>query len=213
MSDDFKKNLDLALGNAKRLSNKILIDGKLISAKSSNKIKIVNPSTGEQIGEAPQCDAHDVNTAVASAETAFHKWKKIPARERGKMMTAAARKLEERRDEIETLLALDTGNALRTQAKPETSASIEFTHMFAGLAGEIKGENYPPNIPNTIHYTTKDPIGVVCAIIPWNAPLFLTVAKIAPAIVAGNTVVLKTAEQAPFCALLVCEILQQELPP
>jgi acyl-CoA reductase-like NAD-dependent aldehyde dehydrogenase len=85
--------------------------------------------------------------------------------------------------------------------------------MFAGLAGEIKGENYPPNIPNTIHYTTKDPIGVVCAIIPWNAPLFLTVAKIAPAIVAGNTVVLKTAEQAPFCALFVCEILQQELPP
>ncbi|MDA7577199.1 aldehyde dehydrogenase family protein [Candidatus Pelagibacter sp.] len=213
MSDDFKKNLVLALGNAKRLSNKILIDGKLISAKSSNKIKVVNPSTGEQIGEAPQCDTHDVDTAVGSAETAFHKWKKIPARERGKMMTAAARKLEERRDEIETLLALDTGNAIRTQAKPETAASIELTHMFAGLAGEIKGENYPPNIPNTIHYTTKDPIGVVCAIIPWNAPLFLTVAKIAPAIVAGNTVVLKTAEQAPFCALLVCEILQQELPP
>ena len=121
--------------------------------------------------------------------------------------------MKKEESEIETLLALDTGNALRTQAKPETAASIELTHMFAGLAGEIKGENYPPNIPNTIHYTTKDPIGVVCAIIPWNAPLFLTVAKIAPAIVAGNTVVLKTAEQAPFCALLVCEILQQELPP
>ena len=213
MGDNFKKNFDLALVNAKRLSNKILIDGKLTSAKSSNKIKVINPSTGEQIGEAPQCDKIDVDTAVRSAETAFHKWKKIPARERGKMITTAARKLEERKNEIETLLALDTGNALRTQAKPETAASIELTHMFAGLAGEIKGENYPPNIPNTIHYTTKDPIGVVCAIIPWNAPLFLTVAKIAPAIVAGNTVVLKTAEQAPFCALLVCEILQQELPP
>ena len=213
MSDSFKQNLDLALSNAARLSNKVLIDGKLTSAKSSKKIKVINPSTGEQIGEAPQCDKIDVDTAVNSAEVAFQKWKKIPARERGKMMTAAARKLEERKDEIETLLALDTGNALRTQAKPETAASIELTHMFAGLAGEIKGENYPPNIPNTIHYTTKDPIGVVCAIIPWNAPLFLTVAKIAPAIVAGNTVVLKTAEQAPFCALLVCEILQQELPP
>jgi len=213
MSDNFKQNLDLALGNTTRLSNKVLIDGKLTSAKSSKKIKVINPSTGEQIGEAPQCDKIDVDIAVSSAEVAFQKWKKIPARERGKMMTAAARKLEERKNEIETLLALDTGNAIRTQAKPETAASIELTHMFAGLAGEIKGENYPPNIPNTIHYTTKDPIGVVCAIIPWNAPLFLTVAKIAPAIVAGNTVVLKTAEQAPFCALLVCEILQQELPP
>ena len=107
MSEDFKKNLDLALGNVKRLSSKILIDGKLVSAKSLNKIKVVNPSTGEQIGEAPQCDKYDVDVAVSSAETAFYKWKKITARERGKMMTAAARKLEERRDEIETLLALD----------------------------------------------------------------------------------------------------------
>ena len=141
MSDGFKKNFDLALSNAKRLSNKILIDGNLIYAKSAKKIKVINPSSGEQIGEAPQCDKNDVDTAVSSAETAFHRWKKIPARERGKMMTAAARKLEQRRDEIETLLALDTGNALRTQAKPETAASIELTHMFAGLAGEIKGEN------------------------------------------------------------------------
>ena len=210
---DYLKNLEIAMNNAKRLSNKILLEGKLSLPLTLKKIKVINPSTGEEIGEAPQCDKNDVEVAVSSAETAFHKWKKIPARERGKMMTAAARKLEERKEEIETLLALDTGNALRTQAKPETAASIELTHMFAGLAGEIKGENYPPNIPNTIHYTTKDPIGVVCAIIPWNAPLFLTVAKIAPAIVAGNTVVLKTAEQAPFCALLVCEILQQELPP
>ena len=213
MSNKLKQNLDLALSNATRLSNKVLIDGKLTSAKSSKKIKVINPSTGEEIGEAPQCSKADVDAAVISSEVAFQKWKKIPARERGKMMTSAARKLEERREEIETLLALDTGNALRTQAKPETAASIELTHMFAGLSGEIKGENYPPNIADTIHYTTKDPIGVVCAIIPWNAPLFLTAAKIAPAIVAGNTVVLKTAEQAPFCALLLCEILQQELPP
>ena len=213
MSDDFKNNLELALGNAKRLSNKILINGKLSPAKAEAKISVLNPSTGETIGEAPQCNKVDVNIAVDSAEAAFQKWKKVPARERGKIMMAAARKLEDRKNEIETLLALDTGNALRTQAIPETAASIELTHMFAGLAGEIKGENYPPNIPNTIHYTTKDPIGVVCAIIPWNAPLFLTVAKIAPAIVAGNTVVLKTAEQAPLCALLLCEILQQELPP
>ena len=80
MSDNFKQNFDLALGNAKRLSNKILIDGKLTSAKSSKKIKVINPSTGEQIGEAPQCDKIDVDTALHSAETAFHKWKKIPAR-------------------------------------------------------------------------------------------------------------------------------------
>ena len=210
---DFEKNFEIAIYNAKRLSSKILIDGKLTSAKSENEIKVINPSTGENIGVAPQCDKNDVDLAVQSAEKAFHKWKKVPARERGKMVAAGARRLEEKKSEIETLLALDTGNALRTQAIPETAASIELTNMFAGLSGEIKGENYPTNIPNSIHYTTRDPIGVVCAIVPWNAPLFLTVAKIAPAIVAGNSVVLKTAEQAPFCALLLAEIFQQELPP
>ena len=91
------------------------------------------------------------------------------------MVAAGAKRLEERKSEIETLLSLDTGNALRTQAIPETAASIELTNMFAGLSGELKGENYPTNIPNSIHYTTRDPIGVVCAIVPWNAPLFLTV--------------------------------------
>ena len=96
MSEDLKKNLELSLNNAKRLSNKILINGNLTSAKSSNKIKVINPSTGEQIGEAPQCSKDDVDIAVSSAETAFQKWKKIPARERGKMMIAAARKLEEK---------------------------------------------------------------------------------------------------------------------
>ena len=206
-------NFEEAIKNAKRLSNKILIDGKLISPSTDNKIKVINPSTGENIGEAPQCDKNDVDHAVKSSLNAFKEWKKIPARERGRLVELGARNLEERKGEIETLLSLDTGNALRTQAKPETAASIELTRMFAGLSGEIKGENYPPNIANTLHFTTRDPIGVVCAIVPWNAPLFLTVAKIAPAIVAGNTVVLKTAEQAPFCALLLAEIFQKELPP
>ena len=210
---NFKKNFELAVSNAKRLTDKILIDGKLISAQTDKKIKVINPSTGENIGSTPQCDKNDVNIAVESAHKAFQKWKKIPARERGKMVAAGAKRLEERKSEIETLLSLDTGNALRTQAIPETGASIELINMFAGLSGELKGENYPTNIPNSIHYTTRDPIGVVCAIVPWNAPLFLTVAKIAPAIVAGNSVVLKTAEQAPFCALLLSEIFQQELPP
>ena len=210
---DFLSNFEKANKNAKRLSNKILIDGKLISPSTNNKIDVINPSTGENIGEAPQCNKVEVDLAVKSSLNAFKEWKKVPARERGRLVELGARKLEQRRDEIETLLALDTGNALRTQAKPETSASIELTRMFAGLSGEIKGENYPPNIANTLHYTTRDPIGIVCAIVPWNAPLFLTVAKIAPAIVAGNTVVLKTAEQAPFCALLLAEIFQQELPP
>ena len=73
---DFKKNLELALGNAKRLSNKILIDGKLVSAKVSGKIKVINPSTGETIGEVPQCDKNDVNTVVDFCRKSFSKMEK-----------------------------------------------------------------------------------------------------------------------------------------
>ena len=210
--NEFNFNTELAVNNAKRISNKIIINGKLSSSKSKESFKVLNPSNGQVIGEAPRCKIEDVNEVVSSSLNAFYKWKKIPARERGKIVAKAVMSLEKRKKEIETLLALDTGNAIRTQAIPETAASIELTQMFAGLAGELKGENYPANTPNVLHYTTKDPIGVVGAIIPWNAPLFLMVAKVAPAIVAGNTVVLKTAEQAPFCALLLAEILQEELP-
>ncbi len=209
---EIKNNKKLATNNAERLSHKIIIDGKLVSALSTETIPVINPSTGGLIGQAPRCRSKDVDRAVTSSEKAFLSWKKIPARERGKIMMRAANRLEERRKEIETLLSLDTGNAIRTQAIPETSSAIELFYMFAGLAGELKGENFPPNMEHVLHYTTRDPIGIVGAIIPWNAPLFLMVAKIAPAIVAGNTVVLKTAEQAPLCVLLFAEILQEELP-
>ena len=94
---DYLKNLEIAMNNAKRLSNKILIEGKLSSPQTSKRIEVINPSTGEKIGEAPQCDKTDVNEAVISADNAFQKWKKIPARERGKMMIAAARKIEEKK--------------------------------------------------------------------------------------------------------------------
>ena len=89
---NFEKNLEQAINNAKRLTDKILIDGKLISAQTNNKIPVLNPSTGDNIGSAPQCDKNDVNIVVESAYKAFQKWKKIPARERGKMVGDGAKR-------------------------------------------------------------------------------------------------------------------------
>ena len=99
---DFLSNFEKANKNAKRLSNKILIDGKLISPSTNNKIDVINPSTGENIGEAPQCNKVEVDLAVKSSLNAFKEWKKVPARERGRLVELGARKLEQRRDEIET---------------------------------------------------------------------------------------------------------------
>jgi acyl-CoA reductase-like NAD-dependent aldehyde dehydrogenase len=124
----------------------------------------------------------------------------------------AADRLEAETDRIAALLCLETGNAYTTQARPEVGTAVDTLRLFAGLAGELKGRTIP--WPGGVHcYTTRDPWGVVGAIIPWNAPLFLTACKSGPALIAGNTIVVKTAEQAPLAALRMGEILQEVLPP
>ena len=197
---------------AERLSNLILVDGELREALSDECFGVINPADLSVIGEAPRCREADVNAAVDVAQRAFETWRDVPARDRGRIMERAADRLEAQSGLIERLLALDTGNALRTQARPETAAAIDMLRFFGGVAGELKGQTIPSS-SNILQFTTRDPLGVVGAIIPWNAPILLMIAKLGPALVAGNTMVLKSAEQAPLCVLAVAEILQQELPP
>ena len=113
---------------------------------------------------------------------------------------------------IAELSALETGNALATQTRGEARSMVDIVRFFAGLASELKGKTIPWT-PGRFLFTKRVPVGVVGAIIPWNAPLMLTSSKIGPALAAGNTVVLKTAEQAPLAVLRVVELLQEVLPP
>ncbi len=201
-----------AFAATKRLSGKLLVDGEIRKALTDETFDVIHPGDRSVIGRAAKCGKADVDAAVAAGRRALGKWKKIPARDRGRMLQKAADAVEANADLVARVLALDTGNALRTQARPETASSIDLTRMFGGLAGELKGETVPAAGAGVLHYSTRDPIGVVAGIIPWNAPLFLFVAKVAPALAAGNTVVIKTAEQAPFCVLLLAEIMNRELP-
>lgn len=201
-----------ALEATRRLSQQVLIEGQLGHPITNNSFDVIHPGDLSVIGHAPQCAEPDVDAAVESARAAFLKWKKVPARERGRMLQKAADAVEKNASLLEQVLALDTGNAIRTQARPETASSIDLLRMFGGLAGELKGETVPSADSRVLQYTTRDPIGVVAGIIPWNAPLFLFVAKVAPALAAGNAVVIKTAEQAPFCVLLMAEMMNAELP-
>jgi len=198
---------------ARRLSNKVLVGGSLRAALTSESFEVIHPGDLSVIGHAPRCRKDDVSNAVDAAQGALAAWRRVPARERGRLVQQAADRVEAARGLVEHLLALDTGNALRTQARPETSSTIDLIRMFGGLAGELKGETVPAQSAGVLQYTTRDPIGVVAGIIPWNAPLFLFAAKAAPALVAGNTVVIKTAEQAPLCVLAVAEIMNEVLPP
>lgn len=201
-----------AYREAQRLAGKVLVGGELRAAIAQDTIEVVNPATMEVVSAAPRCGGADVARAVASAQAAFPGWSRMPARERGRRLAKGADLLETYAEELARLQTLETGHALAALARGDIAAGIDMLRMFAGLSGELKGRTVP-DAPGILHYTTCEPLGVVGAIIPWNGPVFTMSAKLGPAIVAGNTLVIKTAEEAPLAVLRVCEILQAVLPP
>ena len=197
---------------ASRLSGRIILDGRLQPALTSELFPVENPAEESEIARVPRCGEKDVNRSVESARLAFHSWRRESARERGNRLRRLADALEAEGESLARLLALETGNALSTQARPEIGAMVEMFRYFAGIATEIKGTTVPWS-NDTLCYTTREPLGVVGAIIPWNAPLFLTAAKLGPSLAAGNTAVIKAAEQAPLAVLRCLEIMQDYFPP
>ena len=192
--------------------HKMLIAGEWTGSVSSEEIAVENPANRRTLGYVPRAGVEDVDLAVSAAGKAFAAWRALPARERGKLLLRIADDLERRSEELARLVASETGNALRTQARPEALMTADVFRYFGGLASELKGETLPLG-DSMLSYSRREPIGVVGAIIPWNAPVSLAAMKIAPALCAGNTLVLKAAEDAPLGVLLVASVCQQHLPP
>src|SRR3954451_18368105 len=194
------------------LARQMLIGGAWRDARSGKTLVVENPARREPIGEVPRAQAEDVDLAVEAAAAAFPAWAQTPPRERGRALLTIAEDLEARLEELARLIASETGNAIRTQARGEAKLSADIFRYFGGLGGELKGETIPLG-ESVLSYTRREPLGVVGAIIPWNAPVLLGALKIAPALCAGNTLVLKAAEDAPLGVLLMAEICQAFLPP
>ena len=197
---------------ARELAGRNLIDGALVPAASGRTFPVVNPATGEEVSTAAYGEAADVDAAVAAAVKAQKSWARLPARERGRLVAECGRRLTEHVEELGRLIALETGKALRTESRVEASVLADAFVFYGGLGGELKGETVPFN-PDMLSLTLREPIGVVGAIIPWNVPMMLMALKIAPAMVAGNAVVVKSAEEAPLAVLRACQIMNQVLPP
>ena len=190
----------------------MLIGGEWVPAVSGASITVENPARRKPIGQVPRGRTEDVERAVAAAADAFPAWAKIPARDRGRQLMRIGEALEVRSEELARTIASETGNALRTQARGEARMVADAFRYFGGLAGELKGLTVPLG-EGMLSYTRREPIGVVGAIVPWNAPAQLAALKIGPAICAGNTIVLKAAEDAPLAVLMIAEICQEHLPP
>lgn len=197
---------------ARQMSGFNLIEGALVPAISGKTFAVVNPATGKEIGRAALGEKVDVDAAVAAAVKAQHGWAKLAARQRGKLLAECGRVLNDHVEELARLVALESGKALRTESRVETSVLADAFIFYGGLASELKGETVPFS-PDMLTMTVREPIGVVGAIIPWNAPMMLMAYKIAPALVAGNTVVVKSAEETPLAVLRTCQIMNQVLPP
>jgi aldehyde dehydrogenase (NAD+) len=189
-------------------SGRLLIGGEWRESLSGKRFPTINPATEEEICQIAEADAADVNLAVAAARKAFEHgpWRRMAASERGKLLNRLADLMEKHRDELITLEVLDNGKPYLTARTVDVPLSIACYRYFAGWADKIQGKTIPIQ-GDYFCYTRHEPVGVVGQIIPWNFPLLMQAWKLAPALAAGNTVILKPAEQTPLSALRVAELI------
>ena len=186
----------------------MLIDGKPAESSDGRYIDIENPATRAVIASVPRGSDADVDRAVRAAAAAFEPWKRVTPKDRGRMLLRIADLVEAETESLARTVALETGNAIRTQARPEIKSSADVIRYYGGLTGETKGETVPLG-EHVLSYTRREPLGVVAGIVPWNAPVLLGTLKIAMAIAAGNTLVLKAAEDAPLGLLRIAQICNE----
>ncbi len=192
-------------------ARQMLIAGRWCDAAAGETLVVENPGRRVPICTVPRARVADVDRAVQAAARGFPAWSRVVARERGRALQRIADMLEGRMEELARIIAEETGNALRTQARGEARMVADAFRYFGGLASELRGTTLPLG-PDVLSYTRREPIGVVGAIVPWNAPAQLAALKIAPAVCAGNTIVLKAAEDAPLAVLMIAAVCQEHLP-
>lgn len=192
------------------LERRNLIGGALVAAPGEG-MAVNEPAHMRVLGMAAASGPQEVDAAVQAAAAAQAGWAATPARARGKLVAEAGRRLLAQSEPLARLLARETGKALRTECRGELAVAADLLEFHGGLGSELKGETIPFD-PRTLSVTMREPLGVVAAILPWNVPLVLMMLKIAPALVAGNTVVVKAAEEAPFATLAAAAILDAVLP-
>ncbi len=192
-------------------THKLFINGEWVEAQSGKTLDVLNPATGKVIAKVAAGDAADIDLAVKAARKAFESgpWPSMPPSGRAKLMWKLAEAFEAVGEEVATIETLDNGMPLTMSRFVAVNGVGECLRYFAGWAGKINGETPTISAPEHHVYTLREPVGVVGAIVPWNFPLAMAVAKIAPALAVGCTVVLKPAELTPLTAIRLGQLIQQ----
>ncbi len=193
----------------------VFIDGEWREAASGQRFPTVNPATGETITEVAAGDAPDVDAAVASARAAFEdgRWSGLAPRDRGRALIRLAELIEDNGEELQLLETIDVGKPIRYSRRVYVGQASS-TYAWYGEAADKLYDEIAPTGPDALGLVTREPVGVVGAVTPWNFPLMINSWKLAPALMAGNSVVLKPAEQAPLSSLRVAELaIEAGIPP
>src|SRR6202795_2806249 len=185
------------------------INGQWVESKSTKIVERRNPANiDEVVARIPLSTREEMKEAIAAAKATFPSWRETPAPARGKILFKAARIMEEKKEELARLLTREEGKALK-DSLGEVQRAINITEFMAGEGRRLDGVTLPSELPKNFTYTLRVPLGVVGAITPWNFPVAIPIWKIAPALVCGNTVVLKPATLTPLTAMKIVKIFAQ----
>jgi len=195
---------------------RLLIGGEWVESKSQGRIPVVDPATGKEIASVVDANASDVDRAVAAARAAFEKgpWAEMLPAERERLLWRLSDLVEKNADELAELESLNNGKTKFMASIIDVPGTRDYFRYMAGWATKIEGSTFQTSIHGApgvkFHtYTTREPIGVVAQIVPWNFPLAMCAWKIGPALATGCTVVLKPAEQTPMTALRLGELIME----
>jgi aldehyde dehydrogenase (NAD+) len=182
---------------------KNFIDGEWVGAAKTT--KNINPATGESLGDVVVSGREEAERAIAAAKRALPEWRRTPAPRRGELLARAAVEMQKRKEELARALTLEEGKTLG-ESLGEVQKAINNLEFQSGEGRRLNGEQIPSELPSTLCWTQREPLGVVSLITPWNFPVAIPIWKLAPALVCGNTVVLKPASITPWTAKIIAEI-------
>ncbi|KAF4620049.1 hypothetical protein D9613_004897 [Agrocybe pediades] len=182
-----------------------LIDGKWVDAKSGERIVVTNPATNEELGSIPEMGLAETKEAIDAAAKAFPAWSKTTAKHRHDLLLKLYGLMQQHHEDLSRLITLENGKTL-TEAKGENTYSASFFEWFAEEAVRTYGEQIPSAIPGVRNLVVKQPIGVVSIMTPWNFPSAMITRKLAAALAAGCTAVIKPPPETPFSALALAEL-------
>ncbi len=184
------------------------IGGQFVPSSGTERVEVFNPSTGALICTVPESTAEDVERAIEAAAKAQPAWASRPAIERAKPLRVLAQKIREHKEELARIITEEQGKVLPL-ARTEVDFTADYIDYMAEWARRIEGEVIESDRPGEMILLLRQPIGVVAGILPWNFPFFLIARKMAPALVTGNTIVIKPSEETPHNAVKFCELVME----